>query len=231
MDTIRIVVIEDNRLLRDGISTMLEDTPDVKIVSSFGDNDKIVDKIREAEPHVVLLDIGLGNKNSLNVVKTVKKEKPAIKIIAMGMIPAVDDVYAFVQTGVSGFIVKDATVANFLKTIKTIAQGKNVLPVSLTESLFSQIVTQAIKREVKPEEVEDAIQFSKREQQIIIMIADGLENKEIAVKLNLSYYTIKSHVHNILVKLEIRNRIQIATYARTNKDFKDKVNSISLLGE
>jgi len=231
MEKIRIVVVEDNRLLREGIVAMLNEHVDFDVVDSFGDTEKITLKIQEKKAHVLLLDIGLRNQNSLRIVKTVKKDLPDVKVIAMDLVPMQEDIYEFVQAGVSGFIVKEATIANFLKTVRSVAEGTKVLPSFLTESLFSQIVTQAISRAKVPALVEESIRMTKRERQVIIAIADGLANKEIAQKLNLSTYTVKSHVHNILEKLAIRSRIQIANYAHTNKDFAEVIDSVSLLGE
>ncbi len=229
MDKIRIVVIEDNRLLREGITATFAEQPDFIVVAAFGDGDKIIQKIHDAKPHLLLLDIGLRNQNSLKLVKTVTKELPAVKIIAMDLVPVQEDIYEFVQAGVSGFILKDSSISNVIKTMRSVAEGTNVLPSFLTESLFSQIVTQAIIRAEKLEEVEDAVVFSKRERNIIMLIAEGLANKEIGERLNISTYTVKSHVHNIMEKLAIRSRLQIANFAHTNKDFKEIVNSVSLI--
>lgn len=210
---------------------MIEEQPDLEVVASFGDSDKIMAKIHEAKAHLLLLDLGLRNHNSLRIVKTVKKELPTTKVIAMDLVPAQEDIYEFVQAGVSGFILKDATVSNFLKTIRSVVQGVNVLPLNLTESLFSQIVVQAVLRAATPKIIEESIRMTKRERQVIELIADGMTNKEIGTSLCLSTYTVKSHVHNILEKLALRSRLQIANYAHTNDDFTAVANSISLLGE
>ena len=231
MDKIRLLILEDNRLLREGLTTMIEEQPDFRVVASFGDGDKIMVKIHEAKPHILLIDLGLRNQNSLNIVKTVKKELPAIKIIAMDLVPAQEDIYEFVQAGVAGFILKDSTVTNFLKTVRGIAQGEIVLPPHLTESLFSQIVSQAISRAATPKIVEESIRMTQRERQVIVLIGDGLTNKEIGLKLHLSTYTVKSPVHNILEKLAVRSRLHIANYAHTSEDFAAVLNTVSLIRE
>jgi len=231
MDKIRTVILEDNRLLREGLTAMLEEQPDLHVVASFGDNDKIMPRIHDANAHLLLLDLGLRNHNSLKIAKTVKKELPSTKVVAMDLVPAQEDIYEFVQAGVSGFILKDATVSNFLKTIRSVVQGINVLPLNLTESLFSQIVLQAVLRAETPKIVEESIRMTKRERQVMALIADGMTNKEIGTSLHLSTYTVKSHVHNILEKLALRSRLQIANYAHTNDEFSIVANSVSLLGE
>jgi DNA-binding NarL/FixJ family response regulator len=180
--------------------------------------------------NIVLLDLGLRNQNSLQIVKLTKQHFPEIKLIAMDLIPLQADVFEFIRAGVSGFILKDASVNDFLKTIRSVSQGVQVLPPNLTGSLFSQIVEYALNGS-KPSEVIESIRMTKREKQVIELIADGSTNKEIAQKLHLSPYTVKSHVHNILEKLALHTRIQIANYANTSKNYKTAIETTSLIGE
>jgi DNA-binding NarL/FixJ family response regulator len=176
----------------------------------------------------MLLDLGLRNKNSLQVVKTVKKYSPTTGIIIMDLIPLESDVLDFVKAGVSGFILKDATTDEFIKTIRSVASGDKVLPNHLTESLFSQIVEFAINNS-KVSTLIESVRMTKRERQVISLVADGLTNKEIAQNLHLSTYTVKSHIHNILEKLALHTRVQIAKYVHTsdhNKTIEDQISSI-----
>jgi DNA-binding NarL/FixJ family response regulator len=162
----------------------------------------------------VLLDLGLRNQNSLQLVKILKKDFKKVKVIIMDLVPLQEDVLIFVQAGVSGFILKDATVNDFLHTIKSVAGGAKVLPPRLTESLFAQIVDKAVT-ESSASKIIGAVKMTRRERQVIDLVADGLTNKEIAQNLHLSTYTIKSHIHNILEKLALHTRFQIAKYAHT----------------
>jgi len=228
MKKISILVIEDNRLLRDGISKMIGEQSDLKVLAVFGDIAKALKFVSESQPAIVLLDLGLPAHNSLQLVKVLKKDFPKVKIIAMDLVPLQEDLLVFVQAGVSGFIVKEATVEDFLKTIRSVAGGAKVLPPHLTESLFSQIVNKAVKESDTTKLIE-AVKMTKREKQVIDMVADGLTNKEIASRLHLSTYTVKSHIHNILEKLALHTRVQIAKYAHTNDDYKAAINSISLI--
>jgi DNA-binding NarL/FixJ family response regulator len=111
-----------------------------------------------------------------------------------------------------GFILKDATLAEVLETIRAAAQGMKILPPLLTGSLFSHVVDHAIRK--GKGNLREGVRMTKRERETIVLIAEGLSNKEIAGRLNLSTYTVKSHVHNILEKLALHSRLQIATFAR-----------------
>jgi DNA-binding NarL/FixJ family response regulator len=228
MKKISILVIEDNRLLREGISEMLKKQPDMHVVATVGNGENILLMMGKLNPNIVLLDLGLRNQNSLQVVKLIKKHFQKTKIIVMDLIPLQADVFEFVQAGVSGFILKDANVAEFFKTIRSVYQGTQVLPPNLTGSLFSQIVDKAVI-ESSPSKIIESVKMTKRERQVIDLVADGLTNKEVAQKLHLSTYTVKSHIHNILEKLALHTRVQIANYAYTSNNDNTAIDTSSLI--
>ncbi len=227
---IRILLIEDNRLLREGISELLKKQPDMNVVTSVGNGENILTLIDKQKPNLLLLDLGLRSQNSLRIVKLVKKNFPEVKIIAMDLIPLQADIFEFVQAGVSGFMLKDINVSEFLETIRSVMEGTQVLPPHLTGSLFSQIIEHAING-LSPSKLNESIMMTKREQQVIALIADGNTNKEIAQKLHLSTYTVKSHVHNILEKLALNTRVQIAKHAHLSDQYKTAMDTTSLIDD
>ena len=210
MTKIRILIIEDNRVLRDGLTLMLNGQPDMRVVATIGSGNNVLQKAGETKPHVILLDVGLKNYNELSVVQSVRENIPDAKVIGMGFIPTQSDIVEFVTAGAAGFILKDASVKEFLRTIQSVAKGEKVLPPSLTDSLFSHIVDLAV---VKTKgKMTSAVRMTKREREIIVLIADGLSNKEIAQKLNIATHTVKSHVHNVMEKLALHTRLQLAKF-------------------
>jgi two-component system nitrate/nitrite response regulator NarL len=230
MKKIAILLIEDNRLLRDGITAILNKQPDMNIVAAIGNGEKISLKLKKGKPDIVLLDLGLRNQNSMQIVKSSKKYFPKTKIIVMDLVPLQEDVFEFVEAGVSGFILKDAGIDEFVNTVRLVYQGSQILPPHLTGSLFSQIIEHAIQI-AKPSLIESAIHMTKREKQVIELIADGSSNKEIGQKLHLSTYTVKSHVHNILEKLTLNTRVQIAKHAHQSESYKTEIDTSSLISE
>ncbi|MDP2914141.1 MAG: response regulator transcription factor [Candidatus Aminicenantes bacterium] len=230
MKKIQILLIEDNRLLRDVIASMLKKQPDMHVVATVCNGENILLMMGKLNPNIVLLDLNLRNQNSLQVVKLIKKHFPETKVIVMNLIPLQADVFEFVQAGVSGFILKDANVAEFYKNIRSVYRGAQVLPPHLTGSLFSQIVEHAINGS-KPSAIVESVRITKRERQVIELIADGFTNKEIAQKLHLSTYTVKSHVHNILEKLALHTRVQIAKHAHLSDSYKTAIDTTSLISE
>ena len=128
----------------------------------------------------------------------------------MDLLAGPEDVIEFVKAGANGFVMKDATLDDLVRTIRSVAQGADVVPSALTGTLLSHIAQHVVARPIPG--VEQAVRMTKRERQIMDLIAEGLSNKEIAQRLNIATYTVKSHVHNILEKLALHSRLQIAAY-------------------
>jgi len=225
---ISILLIEDNRLLRDGISAMLRKQSDMIVIATYGNGENIRAEVEKHKPDIVLLDLGLRSQSSIQIVKSIRKQFEDIKIIVMDLVPLQSDVLEFVQAGVSGFILKDASIDDFYNTIRSVSQGIQVLPKNLTSSLFSQIVEHAISG-FSPAVIVESVRMTKRERQVIELIAVGFANKEIAQKLHLSPYTVKSHVHNILEKLSLHTRVQVANYAHISDSYKNSGDKTSLI--
>ena len=211
MKIFRILVIEDNRVLRDGITTLLNKQADMHVVSTIGSGNNILLKASQAKPHVILMDVGLKKLKESLVVESIKKNIPEAKLIGMGLLPLQADIVEFVEAGASGFILKNATVKEFLATIRSVVKGEKVLPPSLTGSLFSHVAELALKK--GKGKIVNAVRMTKRELEIIALIADGQSNKEIARQLNIATHTVKSHMHNIMEKLALHTRLQIAKFS------------------
>jgi two-component system NarL family response regulator len=210
---IRVLLIEDNRLLREGITAMLNDQPDIRAVSATGNGDAM-EKAKKLKPQVVLLDTGLKSQNSLRIAELIKREYRKAEIVVMDLLPVQSEVVEFVKAGVSGFILKDASIDDFLHTIRSVAEGKKVLPPSLTGSLFSHIVEYAVQSG-KADRLMKAVKLTRREHEVVDLVARGMSNKEIARELNIAVHTVKSHVHNTLEKLALHTRLELASFALT----------------
>jgi len=229
MKKIRLLLIEDNRMLRDGIHSILKTHKDISIIAASGDGKHTLLKIKELKPNVILLDLGLRSQNSLHVVEIVKKDFPAAKIIVMDLAPVQADILQYVKAGANGFILKDASLNEFLITIRTVAEGSTVLPPLLVDSLFSQIVDHAV-REGKTK-LKEAVRMTAREREVIVLLGKGLTNKEIAQKMHISNYTVKSHIHNIMEKLALHTRLEIANYSYSGETLKSIAKSISVINQ
>lgn len=208
-NAITVAIIDDNRLVREALAAMLGELTDVRVVTSATANTAF---LTETTPDVLLLDVGLSDQESLNVAVALRRDSPGVKIIVMDIIPVHEEIMEFVNAGVSGFLLKDSTFDEFVATIRSVAAGHKVLPPRMTQSLFSQIVNAA--RGGEAERTLADVRMTPREREVIALIGEGLSNKEIAQRLEIATHTVKSHVRNVMEKLALHTRLQIAAYSR-----------------
>ena len=205
---ITVAIIEDNRLVREGMTDMLNGLADVQVVLAATTLDTAL--LRSADPQVVLLDVGLQDRNSLRLAESVQRDLAQVRVIVMDLLPVHEEIADFVNAGVAGFILKDASFDDFVGTIRIVAEGGRVLPPRMTGSLFSQIAKAAVNRGA--EEALEGVRMTHREREVIALIAEGMSNKEIAQRLAIATDTVKSHVRNVMDKLALHSRLQIAAY-------------------
>jgi DNA-binding NarL/FixJ family response regulator len=208
---ISVGIIEDDRLVREGLTALLAGTGKCIVVGVAAAVDPDTARLRAAEPRVILLDLGL-NGDGLRAVERVRKEFPGAGVLVMDFMPVHEDILQLVNAGVAGFVMKDATVEELLSTIVAVADGQHILPPEMTSALFSQIAREAAWRETAWDV--DGVRMTPREREVIVLIKEGLSNKRIARRLDIAPQTVKSHVRNIMEKLALHTRLQIAAYGR-----------------
>jgi DNA-binding NarL/FixJ family response regulator len=219
MAKIRVLLIEDNRLLREGTTAMLNEQQDMQVVSSAG-NRGALEKAKRTLPDVVLLDLGLKSSNSLKVLESIRRQCPRAEVIVMDLIPAHSDIVEYVNAGVSGFVSKNATLDDFLHTIRSVVKGVKILPPTMADSLFSQIVESAVQGGTV-NRVIAAAKMTKREQDVIRLLAKGRSIAGISLDLKIAVFTVKNHIRNILDKLALHTRLELATSADTKASLKN----------
>lgn len=211
MKHIRLLLIEDNRLLRDGITAMLKGQRDIRVIATSRSGRDALRTLRLLKPNVILLDLGLRSQNSLRVMKAVKKELPKARVILMDFVPVKADITQFVKAGASGFILKDATGDDFLATIRAVADGEKVLSPNLTESFFTKSVEGAIMGGTL--ESNKTVRMTPRERTVIRYLSNGSSHAEIAKRLRVTAHTVNSHVDNIMEKLALHALFEIGNGA------------------
>jgi DNA-binding NarL/FixJ family response regulator len=205
-----VVLIDDNRLLRDGLSTLLNEQG-FSVVATARSGEEALREVARVKPQLALLDSALGDREGPQFVREMRQSFPDIKLIVMSLLPAENEFVEFIKAGVAGFILKDATIEQFVATILAVADGEYVLPTPLTSTLFTHVAAQARARGKRGAKA--AVRMTVRERQVIESIADGLGNKEIADRLHIATHTVKSHVRSILEKLALHSRLEVAAYA------------------
>jgi len=219
MNKIKVLLIEDNRLLREGILQILKQHSDIEVLESSNETKTTFSMVHEMNPDVILMDLGLRNQNSLRVVEILHEEFPKAKIVVMDLAPVQADILLYIKAGANGFILKDASLDDFIVTIRTVAEGENVLPSLSSETVFARIIDLAVSEgKIKLNEV---VRMTKREKQVMTLLSEGMSNKEIGQKLHVSSHTVKSHIHNIMDKLALHTRLEIANYSYSEDSLQD----------
>ena len=206
-----LILVEGNRLLREGLTAMVRHQEDLQILAALGDRDNVLQKVQQLKPRIVLLDLGLRNQDNVRLVETITRDHPDVKVIVMDLLPAQADIIEFVRAGVSGFLLKDATFDEFLKHHPP-RRGRDQRPAAAADR-FALLGDRQPRGATRDKAfLSSAVTLTKREREIVRLIAEGLSNKEIGQRLNVATFTVKSHVHNVLEKLALRTRVQIACY-------------------
>ena len=206
---ISVALIEDNRLVREGISSLLSQVDEFELVAAASRLD--TELLRNVRPQVLLLDLGLRNGDSLRLAEKVLSEFPGSKVIMMDVLPVREEIMEFLNLGVSGFIMKDASFDDVVRAIRKVVEGAQVLPPQMSDTLFSRIASDAVVTGGKKSL--NAVRMTPREREVIGLIAEGLSNEEISRSLHIATYTVRSHVRNVMEKLMLHTRLQIAAYA------------------
>lgn len=206
---IHVFIVDDNRLLREGLLTMLTEQEDLVVVGAAANGLSALDEIKKLRPEVALIDIGLPDKDGIEVTQDLHQNLPELKIIILGMPDLTDEILTCIEAGASGYVLKEASFNYLVETIRSANRGESFCSPQMAASLFSRVAELAGERLPR-----SAIKLTPREIEVINKIAEGLSNKEIAQKLSIELQTVKNHVHNILDKLQLHNRLEAVQYAR-----------------
>lgn len=181
------------------------------MLAASAEIEEVLRQVRKTRPDLVLLNLQRVGEDSLKVAGALHGESPESRVIVMGMKRFHEDIEGFVRAGVSGFIMADASSDRFLTTIRSIACGNQVLPLELTGSLFGQLNGHGVLPH--PERPRDRKALTSRERAVTALIVQGLSNKAIAARLSIALHTVKSHVHNVLSKLAVNSRLEVAAFS------------------
>ncbi|GII28584.1 response regulator [Planotetraspora mira] len=210
--TVRIVVADDQELVRAGFSMILDAQPDIEVVAEAGDGAEAVAAVREHRPDVLLLDIRMPTMDGIEAAGIVCAETDC-RVLMLTTFDLDDYVYDALRAGASGFLLKDVRRDDLVHAVRVVAAGESLLAPSVTRKLIAEFTSRTVTRSVVPPSERLAV-LTGREQETLQMIARGLSNAEIAAAMVLSEHTVKSHVSNVLTKLGLRDRVQavIAAY-------------------
>ena len=206
---IKIMIADDHSMIREGLKSLLELEGDIQVVAEAEDGVDCLEKLKICTPDVLLLDINMPRRYGLEVLQTLKSSKSKVKVLVLTVHNEVEYLMKAVDIGVDGYILKDSESAELKKAIFSIVEGENYIQPSLIPSLNSKMIEKN-RDEGKIESL------TKRELEVLKLLAVGMYNKEVAEKLNISERTVKNHVSNIFKKIEVTDRTQAAVFAIRN---------------
>ena len=208
---IRVLVCDDQALIRTGFATIIDAQPDLEVVGECGDGRTAVDLSRRVRPDVVVMDVRMPVLDGIEATRLLAGAAvpDPVKVLVVTTFNLDEYVYEALRAGASGFLLKDAPPAHLLNGIRTVAGGAALLAPEVTR----QLVGRYASRISPPGSTADEERLTPRELEVLRLIADGLSNSEIAATLVLSPETIKTYVSRILTKLDLRDRVQAVVYA------------------
>ena len=206
MDNIRILIVDDHAIVREGQRALIMTEPGMELVGEGVDGIEAVELARSLHPDVILIDLFMPRMGGIEAIKAIKTENPAARILVLTSFAEDDKVFAAVKAGASGYLLKDASPDEILTAVRNVNRSQPAMNAVIASKLMREL-----QRETELPPTEDPL--TERELDILRLVAQGKSNQEIAKELVISERTVRTHVSNILSKLHLANRTQAALYA------------------
>ncbi len=207
--SVRVMLADDHVLMREGIRQLLEFDGSIEVVAEANDGEECIEKLLEMSPDILLLDINMSKKNGIEVLKDIKNKNIDVKVLILTVHESIEYLLKAVELGADGYIMKDSESAELKKAISVIMNGENYIQPNLIPALNNRLVA----RDIDKDKIES---LTGRELEVLIQVANGMFNKEIANSLNISERTVKNHISNIFKKIGVFDRTQAAVFAIKN---------------
>ena len=215
--TTRVLLADDQGLIRMGFRMIIDSQPDLEVVAEVGNGCEAVAEVARLEPDVVLMDVRMPTLDGVEATRRIVDSDTDTRVIILTTFDLDEYVYAGLRAGASGFLLKDAQPADLLSAIRAVAGGDAVVAPTITRRLLSTYAQQLPRTPSEQAEPSDGLEhLTAREREVLLLVARSLSNAEIAERLVLSEATVKTHVGRILAKLELRDRVQIVVFAYEN---------------
>ncbi|MEV0221580.1 response regulator transcription factor [Streptomyces sp. NPDC050704] len=210
-EAVRVLIADDQALLRGSFRVLIDATPGMKAIGEAADGARAVELARELKPDVVLMDLRMPVMDGIAATREICSDETmaGVRVLALTMFDMDEYVYPALQAGASGFMLKDASPADLVSGIRVIATGEGVLAPTVTRRLIASYS----RSDERARPVPRLVGLTKREQEVLVLIANGLSNAEISGRLVISLPTVKTHVSSLLAKLQARDRAQLVIIA------------------
>lgn len=206
---VKIMIADDHSMIREGLKNLLELDGDIQVIAVAVDGEDCLEKLQLVKPDVLLLDINMPKKNGLEVLKSLKSRRSKLKVLVLTVHNETEYLMKAVDIGVNGYVLKDSESAELKKAIFTVADGETYIQPSLIPALNAKMIE-------TNKDAEKIKSLTKRELDVLKLLAVGMFNKEVGKRLEISERTVKNHVSNIFKKLGVTDRTQAAVFAIRN---------------
>lgn len=206
---IRVMLADDHILMREGIKQLLEFDGSIEVIEEASDGEECLEKLINSKPQVLLLDINMPKMNGIDVLEEIKKQGIDVKVLILTVHNEVEYLLKAVDIGVDGYILKESESAELKKAINFVINGESYIQPKLIPLLNNRLLA----RDMDKDKIE---MLTRREKEVLIQIANGMINKEIASSLHISERTVKNHISNIFKKIDVSDRTQAAVFAIKN---------------
>ena len=206
----RVLIVDDHALFRSGLASLLT-ANDIEVIGEAGGGQEGVAKARQLRPDIVLMDVKMANFNGIQATQLIKKEMPDTKIVIVTAFDDDEDLFEAMRSGADGYILKDIEGEEFIKLLSNIMEGD----IAVSPWVADKIAKKLFRQPGRLDSSRSVNELTNKEVEVLKLVAHGATNKEIASSLNISDNTVKYHLRNIMEKLNVKNRAQIAAYAVT----------------
>lgn len=211
-EPIRVIVVDDQELFRRGLTMLLGVEEDIKVVGEAGDGIAATDLAATAVPDVILMDVRMPKRSGIEACVAIKEIAPTARIIMLTVSDEEADLYDAVKNGASGYLLKDSSIDEVAQAIRVVADGQSLISPSMAIKLLDEF-----KQMSRSDRQLPTPRLTERELEVLKLVAQGLNNREIAKRLFISENTVKNHVRNILEKLQLHSRMEAVMYAVREK--------------
>jgi len=206
---LRLVLVDDSVLLRSALASLINTHPDMEVVEQASDGLEGLEKIRQARPDLVLMDIRMPRCDGITCTKLIKQELPTVRVIMLTVSEEEEDLFEAIKNGAEGYLGKDLESAELFQALEKAAAGEVVMSPVIAAKIWKQFREWARAEAQVPSRLPD---LTPRELEVLRLVREGAANQEIARALHITVGTVKNHLHNILEKLHLRNRAEAAVY-------------------
>lgn len=212
MSRIRVLLVDDHALFREGLASILAAQPDFEIVGEAEDGLEAVVKAQDLQPDLILMDITMPGCDGIEATRRIKQRLPDVVVVMLTVRDEADKLFEAVRAGAQGYLLKNMRAREMLNLLRGAMRGEAAITPALAGLILEEF--RRLSRSALPPEEAEAVSLTLREREVLALIAEGASDKEIAERLGISLYTVKSHVRNILAKLHVSSRYEAAHRAR-----------------